>query len=430
MQRYASCLYLVKCLANNSFVKVSLFKTGFTPVQAYNREKYAGRFPMNKPPQVALIIESSVSYGRSILQGIARYMASHHRWSVYFEQHELGTAPPAWLASSHWDGILCRPTDPALARRLLHMHVPVVDLNDLYENLKLPWVGSNHRAIGRLGANHFVERGFRHFAFCGFSKELWALQRREGFCAVVEQEYFPIPVYESPWRGSTVSRWDLEIEHIGKWLSDLPKPIGVMACNDARALHLLDACHQTRILVPEEVAVVGVDNEEIFCELCNPALSSVAPEAERIGYQAAELLDKLMSGQSPACQRILIDPVRIVTRRSSDTLAIKDRTVAAAIRFINEQALHGCTTTDVTKFVRVSRSFLERRFRQHLKRSPQAEIRRVQGSRIKQLLTETDFTLERISELSGFEHPEYMSVVFKRLFGQTPGQYRKQMRPR
>jgi LacI family transcriptional regulator len=220
----------------------------------------------------------------------------------------------------------------------------------------------------------------------------------------------------------------LEIERIGKWLADLPKPIGVMACNDARALHLLDACHQAGILVPEEVAVVGVDNEEIFCELCNPALSSVAPDPERIGYQAAELLEQLMSGQSAPRQRILIEPVRVVTRRSSDTLAIKDRTVAAAIRFINEQALHGCTVTDVATYVRASRSFLERRFRQHLKRSPQAEIRRVQGSRVKQLLADTDFTLEKISELSGFEHPEYMSVVFKRSFGQTPGQYRKQMR--
>jgi LacI family transcriptional regulator len=382
---------------------------------------------MNQPPQVALIIESSVSYGRSILRGIARYMVSHHRWSVYFEQHELGTPPPAWLASSHWDGILCRPTDPALARRLKHMKVPTVDLNDLYENLNLPWVGSNHQAIGRLGAGHFVERGFRNFAFCGFSHELWAAQRRDGFCSVLREQSQMVPVYESPWRGSNVSRWDLEIKQLGKWLAGLPKPIGVMACNDARGLHLLDACQQAGILVPEEVAVVGVDNEEIFCELCNPALSSVAPDPERIGYQAAELLDQLMSGQKPPGRRILVDPLHIVTRRSSDTLAIKDRTVAAALRFISEQALHGCTVTDVVNFARVSRSFLERKFRQHLKRSPQAEIRRVQVSRIKQLLTETDFTLERISELSGFEHPEYMSVVFKRLVDQTPGQYRKQM---
>jgi len=383
---------------------------------------------MNKPPQVALIIESSVSYGRSILQGIARYTSSHHRWSVYFEQHELGTPPPAWLASSHWDGILCRPTDPALARRLKLMKVPAVDLNDLYENLKLPWVGSNHRAIGAFGASHFVERGFRNFAFCGFSDELWAAQRRDGFRAAVGKENPAIPVYESPWRGSNVSRWDLEIKRIGAWLAGLPKPIGVMACNDARALHLLDACQQAGLLVPEEVAVVGVDNEEIFCELCNPALSSVVPDPERIGYQAAELLDQMMSGHSPSSRRILIDPVRVVTRRSSDTLAIKDRTVAAAIRYINEQALHGCSVSDVSKCVRASRSFLERKFRQHLQRSPQAEIRRVQGSRIKQLLTETNFTLEKISELSGFEHPEYMSVVFKRLYAQTPGQYRKQVR--
>ncbi|HEY4417660.1 MAG TPA: XylR family transcriptional regulator [Verrucomicrobiae bacterium] len=383
---------------------------------------------MNRPPQVALIIESSVSYGRSILQGVARYMASHHRWSVYFEQHELGTAPPKWLASSHWDGILCRPTDPELAKRLRQMKVPVVDLNDLYENLKLPWVGSNHQAIGRLGANHFLERGFRNFAFCGFSNELWAAQRRNGFRSVVEKGGSAIPVYESPWHGPAVSRWDLELEHISKWLKSLPKPIGVMACNDARALHLLDACHQIGIVVPEEVAVVGVDNEEIFCELCNPALSSVAPDADRIGYQAAELLDRLMSGEAPADKRILVDPLRVVTRRSSDTLAVKDRIMAAALRYISEQALHGCTVADVIKHVGVSRSFLERRFRQHLKRSPQAEIRRAQGSRIKQLLTETDFTLEKISELTGFEHPEYMSVVFKRLFHQTPGKYRKQTR--
>jgi LacI family transcriptional regulator len=383
---------------------------------------------MNRPLQVALIIESSVSYGRSMLQGIARYMSSHHRWSVYFEQHELGAAPPAWLGASRWDGILCRPTDPDLARRLRRMKVPVVDLNDLYENLKLPWVGSNHTGIGRLGAQHFLERGFRNFAFCGFSGELWARQRCDGFCAGVAPENLTVPVYESPWRGSSVSRWNVEIAQLGKWLKDLPKPVGVMACNDARALHLLDACHQTGLLVPEEVAVVGVDNEEIFCELCNPALSSVAPDAERIGYQAAELLDKLMSGQPPAHRRIQIDPLRVVTRRSSDTLAIKDRTVATAIRFIREQALHGCTVPDVTRHVRVSRSVLERRFREYLGRSPQAEIRRVQGGRIQQLLADTDFTLEKISELSGFQHPEYMSVVFKRLFGQTPGQYRKQKR--
>lgn len=380
---------------------------------------------MNQPPRVALIIETSVIYGRRILSGIARYLRSHHRWSVFVEQHELGSRPPVWLSSGKWDGILSRPTDPELARLFRRMKVPVVDLNDLYDRLGLPWVGSDHAGIGRLGAAHLLERGYRHFAFCGFSGELWAAQRRDGFRSVIEARGFPVSVYESFWRGPHVPRWDKDIDDIVRWLEGLPRPLALMTCNDVRGVHVLDACARLGALVPEEVAAVGVDNEEILCELCTPPLSSVEPNPERIGYEAAELLDILMAGKPPPRKQILIDPVRVVARRSTEALAIEDRVVAAAMRFIREQAPFGCTVSDALRHVGVSRSVLERRFRQHLKRSPQAEIRAVQIARIKQLLTETDFTLERIAELSGFEHPEYMSVVFKRLSGQTPGEFRR-----
>jgi LacI family transcriptional regulator len=152
----------------------------------------------------------------------------------------------------------------------------------------------------------------------------------------------------------------------------------------------------------------------------------VEPDPERIGYEAAELLDSLMTGNAPPRPQRSIDPIRVAVRRSTEASAVTDRLVAAAMRFIREQAVFGCHVTDVLQHVHVSRSVLERRFRRHLKRSPQAEIRAVQIGRIKQLLTETDFTLERIAELSGFAHPEYMSVVFKRVCHQTPGQYRGQ----
>jgi LacI family transcriptional regulator len=381
---------------------------------------------MNRPPRVALIIETSVIYGRRILSGIARYLRSHHRWSVFLEQHELGTRPPEWLSSGQWDGILSRPTDPELARLFRRMKVPVVDLNDLYEDLGLPWVGSDHAGIGRLGAAHLLERGYRHFAFCGFEGERWAAQRRDGFRAVIEASGFPLSVYESSWRGPNVPRWDKDLDDIVRWLEGLPQPLALMTCNDVRGLHVLDACARLGALVPEQVAVVGVDNEEILCELCTPPLSSVEPDPERIGYEAAELLDRLMARRSPASKRILIEPMRVVARRSTEALAIADRVVAAAMRYIREQAVFGCRVSDVLKHVRVSRSLLERRFRQHLKRSPQAQILAAQLGRVKQLLAETDFTLERIAELSGFEHPEYMSVVFKQKCGLTPGQYRRQ----
>jgi LacI family transcriptional regulator len=382
---------------------------------------------MKQPPQVALIIETSVIYGRQLLTGVARYLRSHHRWSVFLEQHELGAPPPRWLTSSTWNGILSRPTDHAMARLFQRMTVPVVDLNDLHEDLNLPWIGSDHAAIGRLGAAHLVERGFRQFAFCGFTNELWAKHRLEGFRSAVENTNACVSVYETPWRGPNTVRWDKDIAQIAEWVKSLPKPVGIMACNDLRGLHVLDACDRSNVLVPEEAAVVGVDNEEILCELCNPPLSSVAPDPERIGYAAAELLDGLMVKKFQPRRRITIQPLRVFARQSTDVTATSDWAVASAARYMREQALHGCKVSDVLRRLNLSRSALEKRFRRCLNRSPKEEIRRIQIARIQQLLGETDFTLEHIAELSGFEHPEYMSVFFKRETGQTPGRYRKQV---
>lgn len=374
-----------------------------------------------------MIIETSVIYGRKILSGIARYLRSHHRWSVFVDQRELGAGPPAWLFTGKWDGILSRPTTPELAALFRKMKVPVVDLNDLHDDLGLPWVGSDHRSIGQLGAEHLLERGYRNFAFAGFSNELWSAQRCEGFKAAVEAEGFSVAVYESPWRGRDVPPWDEDSTEIVRWLKGLPQPLAVMACNDARGLRVLDACARADIVVPEQAALLGVDDEEILCELCSPPLSSVEPDPERIGYVAAELLNAMMSGKKPPQLRTHVPPLRVVARRSTEALAIEDRVVAMAMRYILEQAAFGCTVEEVRRQVGVSRSVLERRFRQQLKRSPQAAIRTAQITRIKQLLTETDFTLEQIAERCGIEHAEYLSVMFKRLTGSTPGEYRRSL---
>jgi LacI family transcriptional regulator len=173
--------------------------------------------------------------------------------------------------------------------------------------------------------------------------------------------------------------------------------------------------------------VIGVDNDEILCELCNPPLSSVAPDPEHIGYKAAELLDALMAKKAGLQCRINVQPLRVIARQSTNVTATSDWAVASATRYMREQALHGCKVSDVLRRVNLSRSALEKRFRRYLNRSPKEEIRRIQIERIQQLLGETDFTLEHVAELTGFEHPEYMSVFFKRETGYTPGQYRKQV---
>jgi LacI family transcriptional regulator len=198
-----------------------------------------------------------------------------------------------------------------------------------------------------------------------------------------------------------------------------------MTCNDVRGQHVLDACGLVRAHVPDEIAVVGVDNAETLCELSNPPLSSVMPNAERIGFESAALLDRLMAGESAPTLNLLIEPVEVVTRRSSDVFAVEDTLVARAMRFIREHACQGIKVADVLRESHCSRSVLERRFRESLGRSPQVELRTIQLRRVKELLVETDWTLARIAEAVGIEHPEYLSVIFKRDTGQTPSQFRQ-----
>jgi LacI family transcriptional regulator len=188
---------------------------------------------------------------------------------------------------------------------------------------------------------------------------------------------------------------------------------------------VLDACARGDLLVPEQAAVIGVDNDELLCGLCNPPLSSVIPNPEGIGYEAAAWLDRMMQGEKASDDAMLeVPPLGITVRQSTDIFAVPDAEIARALRFIRDHACEGVTVQDVLNHLRVSRSWLERGFRNHLGRSPQAEIRRTQVARCKELLRMTDLPLERIARLTGFKHPEYMSVLFKRETGETPGRYR------
>ncbi len=378
-----------------------------------------------KRPSVVIMVETATIYGRRILQGITRYLRSHEPWSVFLEQHELGAAPPAWLKTWRGAGLITRVMNPEFAGWLHQSQLAVVDLNDRLEPLGFPRLNSDDRQIGRLAAEHLLDRGFRHFAYCGFEGELWSRRRAEGFRERLEPMGFSCETFVSPWDGPQSTTWDRQQELLTHWLASLNRPTGIMACNDMRGQHVLDACTRLGWSVPEEAAVIGVDDDALLCELCDPPLSSVQPNAERLGYEAAALLDDLMAGRSRDEAEPLVAPTGVTTRQSTDVLAIDDPQIAAAVRMIRELACRGVTVADVLKHVPQSRTLLERKFRKFLGRSPQAEIRQVQIKRAKQLLAETDLKLERIAELTGFQHPEYLSVVFKRETGITPGQFRR-----
>jgi LacI family transcriptional regulator len=372
-------------------------------------------------PQVALLVETSIQYGCEILRGIARYLKLTHPWSVFFEQRERLSAPPAWIKNWHGQGAICRRATPEVVDFLIRSGVKVVDLDDIQPASKLPGIESDQRAIGAMAAEYFRERGFHNFAFCGFLGHRWSVERGEGFAHNLRATGLNCDIWQTNQDGPR----EAEQVRLSRWIAKLPKPVAVLASNDARGQHVLDACHRADLAVPEVVAVMGVDDDDILCTFCQPPLSSIAPNAELIGYKAAELLDQLMAGSSPPRSRILVQPLSVRTRQSTDILAIRDPVVAAVMRFIRENTGNGVCMQDVMKVSPISRSLLERRFRQCIGRSPQAEIRAVQIKRVKELLVNSELPLEKIAPLAGFQHPEYLSVVFKRVTGQTPGEFRK-----
>jgi len=372
-----------------------------------------------------LIVETSLAYGREVLRGISDYVVEHRPWSMYLDLRELIVEPPKWIDQWKGDGIISRSTTPELARRLQKLKIPTVDLTDIYGDVGLPHIWTDNEKVGELAATHLLERGFRHFGYCSFTGHDWSTRRLDGFREALRRADCTVDVLESPWEATRTESWEDQQRTITEWLTSLPRPLGVFACNDMRGQHVLDACRRINASVPEEIAVIGVDDDELVCGMCEPPLSSVMPNPRKIGYEAAALLDRQMQGNAALPYEQIISPLGITTRQSTDVLAIEDPQIASAVRFIRQHACHGITVKDLLREIPLSRSVLERRFRKYIKRSPQSEIRNQQIKRIKELLMETDLPLNRIAELTGFEHPEYMSVVFKRETDETPGRFRK-----
>lgn len=377
-------------------------------------------------PQVLLVFMTRLAESVDLLSGISHYERTHQQWSAFLDDEGRAETDAQWLKKKHWQGVISRHTTPTLVRNCRKLGLPLVDLNDCPPFPGVPKIRPDNVAIGHVGAEHFVERGYRHFAFCGFRNEGWSKERRHGFTEALELSGHTCQVFDVAYPGGLTPFWDdSQIGVLGEWLKQLPKPVAVMACSDMRALQVLSAAQACGLLVPDEVAVLGANDDKVRCDLAYPPLSSVALNAFQSGYQAAELLDRLIRNERCGDVDQRIEPTGVIARRSTDALAIEDKNVAAALACIRERACHGLTVEEVLKKAFVSRSQLEKKFRRHLGRSPQAEIRRVQTERIRQLLVETDFPLKKIAELTGFEYVEYMCVVFKRLLGVSPGLYRK-----
>jgi LacI family transcriptional regulator len=368
------------------------------------------------------LIETSNAYARGLLEGVMIYVRRHDPWSLYLPELRRGEVPSGWLGRWKGDGIVARIENSATARAVARTKLPIVDVSAARRLPGAPWVETDDDAIARMALDHLRERGFKQFAYCGDPRFNWSRWREEHFLRRVTAIGSSCEVFRRSTTRSLQASAD-DPRHLLAWVQRLPKPIGILACYDIQAQRLLDACRDADVAVPEEAAVLGVDDDQLLCDLCTPPLSSIVPDTQRAGYAAAELLDGLMRGERPAASELLVPPRGVTVRQSTDVLAIDDRDVATAVRFIREHACDGVNAEDVLRQVKLSRRIFEARFRKLLGRTPHEEILRIKIDRVKRLLAETDLTLEAVAARTGFRHVEYLSVAFKRLVGVPPSRY-------
>lgn len=383
----------------------------------------AHRSTPSRIPQVAVLVDTSRSYGRDIVRGVRRYVAEHGPWSLYLEPRDLRSRFPDWLKDWPGDGILSRTVDAALLRQLKATRLPVIELRTTVLPHSFPFVGMDNSIVGTRVAEHLRNRGFQRFACYLDTSEAFFVERCDFFAKTLRAHGFECSVFKSSRR----LRWDEHQHALSDWLVSLEKPVGVFAVNDQLGFWLLDAARRAGISVPEEVAVVGAENDNMLCDTASPPLSSVRLRGQAVGYEAARLLDAWMKKQripKPG-ENHLLPPGDIVVRQSSDIVAVEDPRIAAALRFIRQHATEQIDVARVARETALSRSVLERRMKSLIGRSPGEEINRIRFAAVEKLLVETDLTLDAIAARCGFTHPQYMAEAFRKRTGITPGEFRR-----
>jgi LacI family transcriptional regulator len=381
---------------------------------------------------VALIYDGKLPYDLKVMSGVAQYLQEGAEFITYTEEDALMNQKLPDLRTWHGDGIIADFDDPRVAAAVLRTKLPTVGFGGGFgwypAKSGIPYFFSDQVKIGEMAADHLMERGLQHFAYCDYARSftnIWSEERQRSFANRLAQYGFSCSVFRPVHK--TTRQWSSVLTSLGKWLLSLPKPVGVMGANDRRAYHVLEACRTYQIQVPEQVAVLGVDNDEMLCQLSNPALSSIEQGAKQIGYQAAALLDRMMKSAKSVALRHVIAPIEVVTRKSTDVLAIEDGVSSTAMSFIRSNAHRGIGVGDVVRAVGMSRSTLETRFRTAVGHTVHDIIRRAQLDHARHLVAESGLAMKEIAANSGFQSVQHMTSLFTRAYGSPPARYRKNL---
>lgn len=374
--------------------------------------------------KIVLLLETSRSFGRQLIIGITRYAKIRGDWSFYKEPIDLKSS---FHHLTNWnpDGLIMR--DTLITEDLLKLRKPtILAIHSSKYPPKLPVIKTDSQAIAKMAAEHFLEKGYKHFAFCGFDEFDWSEGRKHYFNSFIRDAGFTTYNFSS---SSKKKHWKVEQQRLTQWIQSLPKPIGIFACNDDRGQHLLEVCKLINIHIPDDVAVIGVDNDPMICDLGDPPLTSIALNVEAAGFEAAQLMEEMIEKKKLTGDHILVSPTHIVQRQSSDSIAVDDEELTKALQFIKENAKNKISVHDVVHATCLSRRTLERRFKEVLHRSIYRHIQHTRVELIAKLLIETELPVSEITSLFTFTDSVHVSRCFKREKGVSLREFRKLHQP-
>jgi LacI family transcriptional regulator len=387
------------------------------------------RRPFTDRPHVALLVETTLESGRDILRGIAHYNAQKGPWSIYHQPRSLFDEPPHWLEGWDGDGIIARVQTEQMADAVRRSGIPCIDVLGAVEHSTIPLVHVNHPLLVQMAADHLIEKGYRRFAYCGLPDQNWSRERATQFQQYITGKGYPVDCHDhiSPKLRATFN-WERAQNRLSAWLSGLEQPVGILVCSDQIGTDVMDACRRAGIPVPDGAGVIGIDNDEPLCMVCDPPMTSIDAAHQHVGYRAAMELHRMMLGGPSLKQAVEIKPTGVVRRRSTDALILNDANLVRALRFIKDYAVKGIRVDEVAEQAGLSRSVLQRRFKHLLGRTVHEELLRTKLTKAEELLASSALPLAEIAEVAGFNHQEYMGVVFMKRHGITPAAYRLRIR--
>jgi LacI family transcriptional regulator len=378
--------------------------------------------------RIALLMRQDAGFHRQVLLGVRAFASHRKQWLFHNAAPTAAILRPLREWNPH--GIIAHLDDAKFAREIIAFGKPVVDTACVLHGLDIPTVDVDHAAVGKIAAEYFLARGFRHFGYFGSGRACCAQWRLSSYCAVLEKagletsvchvEYLPHLPDRTSWKGVRTQ--------VRRWLKNLPKPVAVLADHDVAAHDLADICQQIGLGVPNDVAILGVDDDELVCQLAFPPLSSVAIPSERIGFEAAKLLDRMLSGRTVRKDRIFLPPVRIVARHSTSMFAVDEPIVTAALHYIRNHISEPLSVGIIADALTVRRRLLEQKFRELLGRSVLDEIHSVRIENVKSLLATSDLPMSSVAKQSGFSSPQRMAMLFHKMSGLAPCEFRRQNR--